>query len=85
VRNIIGGVYYVSGISVKLSLNPKTWYHMHVEVSRTLHALEIDETCHTWICDLMIMCIYVIWCDESLLDDLIGRLFTFDLKNEYAC
>jgi len=29
----------------------------HVEVSRTLHALEIGEMCHTWLCDLKIMCI----------------------------
>jgi len=25
----------------------RTWYHMHVEASRTSHALEIGETCHT--------------------------------------
>ena len=47
VKNVIGGVYYVVDYSVKLSLNQKPWYHMHVEVSRTLHALEICEMCHT--------------------------------------
>jgi len=47
--------------SVRLSLESKTWYHMHVKVSRTLHAIEICETCHTWLCDLVIMCIGEIW------------------------
>jgi len=29
-------------------LSPEfNWYHMHVEVSTTLHALEVGEMCHT--------------------------------------
>jgi len=30
----------------KIIFKSKTWYHMHVEVSKTLHALEIGETYH---------------------------------------
>jgi hypothetical protein len=30
---------------------------MHVKVSRTLHAHEICEMWHTWLCDLVITCI----------------------------
>lgn len=45
---------------VKLSWE-SNWYHMHVEVSRTLPALEICAMCHTWLCDLVILCIGEIW------------------------
>jgi hypothetical protein len=45
----------------KIISESKTSYHMHVEVSRTLHALEIGEMCHTWLCELVIMCIGETW------------------------
>jgi len=31
----------------KIIFESKIWYHMHAEVPRTLHALEICEMCHT--------------------------------------
>jgi len=47
VKNIIGGVFYVSGFNtVKLS-SESNWCHMYVEVSRTLYAFEFGEMCHT--------------------------------------
>jgi hypothetical protein len=47
VKNVIGGVYYVNGFNT-VKLSPESnWYHMHVEVSITLHAFEIGEVCHT--------------------------------------
>jgi len=45
---------------VKLS-SESNWCHMHLELSRTLHAFEIGETCHTLLCDLVNMCIGEIW------------------------
>jgi len=45
---------------VKLS-QESNWYHMYLEDFRTLHAFEIGEMCHTWLCDLVIMCIGEIW------------------------
>jgi hypothetical protein len=57
VKNVIGGVCYVSGFNT-VKLSPKSnWHHMHVEVSRTLHVFEFGEMCHTWIRDLVNMCI----------------------------
>jgi len=46
--------------TVKLSPESNC-YHMHVKVYRTLHAYEIWEMCHTWLSDLLIMCIGEIW------------------------
>jgi len=45
---------------------------MHLEEFKTLHALEIGELCHVWLCDLVVMCI-----DEMLVNVLrmwIGEL-----------
>jgi hypothetical protein len=57
VKNVIGGACYVGGFNT-IKLSPESnWYHMHVEVSRTLHAFEFGEMYHTWICDLVYMCI----------------------------
>jgi len=47
VKNVIGGIYYVGGLLVKIISEFKIWYHLHVEVSKTLHALENCETCLT--------------------------------------
>jgi len=45
-QNVIVDVYYVSGFkTVKLSLE-SNWYHMNLEESRTLHALEVGEMFH---------------------------------------
>jgi len=66
-KNINGGVFlhciseirkwrctlmWVSNLG-KIISKSKTWYHMHVEMSRTLHALEIGDLCHTWLCVLV--------------------------------
>jgi len=42
--------------TIKLSLE-SSWYHMHVEVSRTLHALKVGKMCHTSVFNLVNMCI----------------------------
>jgi hypothetical protein len=49
-----------------------SWYHMHVKVSRTLHAHEICEMWHTWLCDLVITCIVNFGeCKRGLVDYLV--------------
>ena len=53
---------YVSGLIGNNYLPiQKYWYHMLVEVPRSLHALEIGETCHISLCDLVIICIGETW------------------------
>jgi len=60
-QNVIVDVYYVSGFkTVKLSLE-SNWYHMNLEESRTLHALEVGEMFHVWLYELVVMCIGEIW------------------------
>lgn len=60
-QNVMADVYYVSGFKT-VKLSPESnWYHMHLKESKTLHALEIGEMCHVWICDLVVICIGEIW------------------------
>jgi len=41
------GITMMGRLFSNITSDIENWYNMHVEVSRTLHALEVGEMCHT--------------------------------------